>query len=594
LTRTLAFAVVLVVVSTAPGAQTPIRDGAPPAVPAGSGALAGMVRDDLNRLIRRATVAINGDMRLQRSTITDDEGRFSFSNLPAGRFTITVSKPGYPTMSYGAQRPNRPGAGVLVGDGQQIQNIVVTLPRGAVLSGTVFDPHGQPMPGIPVMPWEVRTSLTGERTLLFPSTGGNATTSDDRGEFRFFGLPPGEYTVGTAWFYNGMAGNIRVPSDAEIRAAFQASSGRGGIAPPAPQPVAPPMRSGSARAIGSHNYSKVFHPGSIDPMAATTVMVKAGEERAGMDIQMQFRPMSHLNITVAGPADLPPARLQIARMSKVDALNSIMNTMIPVNGQFESSSLSPDRYLVRVQSSAFKDKPAMWAASEVVLEDPEPVNLALQLQAGMVATGRLAFESAAGRTLPAPANVSVSLSATSPGGWGALSSTTVDPSFRFTRDGVFPGTFRLTASVIGVGAADWTMKSATLAGRDVTDRPFDIHPGDSPAFVVTFTDQTTELSGSLLDPSGRPSPDHFVVVIPADPVYWLPASRRIASTRPDVNGRYVFRTLPPGEYRLAATTDLVSQDLQQRPALEALAAQSLAFTIGAGEKKIVDVRVAGR
>lgn len=178
--------------------------------------------------------------------------------------------------------------------------------------------------------------------------------------------------------------------------------------------------------------------------------------------------------------------------------------------------------------------------------------------------------------------------------FGGTASTRIEPDWRFTRDGIFPATFRVTATVIGAGAADWTLKSVTTGGRDVTDRPIDIRPDTAPSFVVTFTDQTTELSGSLLDPSGRPSTDHFVVVIPADREYWLPASRRIASTRPDVNGRYVFRTLPPGEYRLAATTDLVNQDLQQVAALEALAAQSLAVTIGAGEKKIVDIRVAGR
>jgi hypothetical protein len=112
--------------------------------------------------------------------------------------------------------------------------------------------------------------------------------------------------------------------------------------------------------------------------------------------------------------------------------------------------------------------------------------------------------------------------------------------------------------------------------------------------VITLTDQISELSGNLLDTAGRPSTDYFVVVLPADRAYWTTLSRRIASARPDVQGRYVFRSLPPGEYRLAATTDLVNRDLQEVSQLEALAAQSLAVTIGAGEKKVVDIRVAGR
>jgi hypothetical protein len=111
--------------------------------------------------------------------------------------------------------------------------------------------------------------------------------------------------------------------------------------------------------------------------------------------------------------------------------------------------------------------------------------------------------------------------------------------------------------------------------------------------VVTLTDQTSELSGSLLDPSGQPSTDYFVVVAPADRAYWMPLSRRIASGRPDARGQFVFRGLPPGEYRLAATTDLVSRDLQEMSALEALLEQSLPFVLGPGEKRTLDIRVAG-
>jgi hypothetical protein len=69
-----------------------------------------------------------------------------------------------------------------------------------------------------------------------------------------------------------------------------------------------------------------------------------------------------------------------------------------------------------------------------------------------------------------------------------------------------------------------------------------------------------------------------------------PGSRRIASTRPDGSGRYQFRTLPAGEYRIALTTDLVPEDLRDTAALERLFAQSVVVTIGVGEKKTLDLR----
>jgi hypothetical protein len=212
----------------------------------------------------------------------------------------------------------------------------------------------------------------------------------------------------------------------------------------------------------------------------------------------------------------------------------------------------------------------------------------------MTATGRVVFESTTGAPHPALTDVRVSFQGISPGAWASLASVNTDAGGRFTRDSLFPAEFRIAATVTGTGSAAWTMKSVTMGGGDVTDRLIEIRPGDAPTFVITFTDQTSELSGRLLDADGRPSTDYFVVVLPADRAYWTTLSRRIASGRPDVQGRYVFRSLPPGEYRLAATTDLVQNDLQQVSQLEALAAQSLPVTIGAGEKKAVDIRVAGR
>src|SRR5579862_3056893 len=126
-------------------AQTPVRDPRPGVeAPTGTCSLSGSVIDSDKSPIRRATVSIEGDMRVSQTVVTDDEGRFALTNLPAGRFTVTADKAGYPSMAYGAKRPNRAGAGILLREGQAASNIVLTLTRGAVITGTVYDDHGQP------------------------------------------------------------------------------------------------------------------------------------------------------------------------------------------------------------------------------------------------------------------------------------------------------------------------------------------------------------------------------------------------------------------------------------------------------------------
>jgi hypothetical protein len=173
--------------------------------------------------------------------------------------------------------------------------------------------------------------------------------------------------------------------------------------------------------------------------------------------------------------------------------------------------------------------------------------------------------------------------------------STTDAAGNVSISPVTPRRYRVIASVPSTaapGAPAWSLRSVTIGGRDVTDLPIDIAPGDAPSIVVTFTDQVSELSGRLLSATGEPMTDYYVVVLPADKQYWLSQSRRVASARPDANGRYIFRGLPAGEYRLAATTDLLQRDLSDVNALAQLSAQAAPVTLALGEKKTFDMKIA--
>src|SRR6185369_7807377 len=101
--RQAAVAVAFLTVGVAGGAiraaSPQARDVSPP--PTGTCVLAGIVvSDEPGRTVSRALVTLNGgSVRLQPATLTNDEGAFVFANLPEGRFTIMVSKPGY-VMNY--------------------------------------------------------------------------------------------------------------------------------------------------------------------------------------------------------------------------------------------------------------------------------------------------------------------------------------------------------------------------------------------------------------------------------------------------------------------------------------------------------------
>jgi protocatechuate 3,4-dioxygenase beta subunit len=596
--KVIAALLVAVVATVAVGAQAPARDAATPASAQtnGTGTVSGTVTDETRQPVRRATVTASGPSQVSVSAITDNAGRFSIGGLAAGRFTITAKKAGSPQVSYGANRPNRPGAGVLLADGQQVTGLTLTLARGGVLAGTVFDERGDPMPGVPIMAWEVRATLAGDRTLDFPSMGGESVTTDDRGMYRIFGLPPGEYTVGTSWSYSGSV-SARTPTDAEIRAAFLAASERATTVA-RPTPTAGPLASPLS------GYVPIFHPSATDPLVAQTVELGAGEERGGLDIRMQRQPTPTLEAKVLGPdGPVGRAEFRLARRSRVEALNSSRVGWTQPDGQVVLGTLAPGDYTLRVDARATPsnsigfappaDNPTtLWAIADVTLTSA-PVTVTLQLQPAMTLGGRVLFDAA---TVPVPTDLSAARVSLAPPADSAAVGTgpaKVSADGTFTLSGVTPGRFRVTGNVPaagGAGASLWTLKSVVLDGIDVTDRLVEIGPGETRSLVVTFTDRIAELTGTITNAAGKPLTDYFVIVLPADRQYWMRPSRRIMNTRPDVGGRFAFRGLPPGDYRIAVTTDLIPDDLADGTALQQLLLQSTPLTIAPGERKVFDIR----
>jgi hypothetical protein len=126
------------------------------------------------------------------------------------------------------------------------------------------------------------------------------------------------------------------------------------------------------------------------------------------------------------------------------------------------------------------------------------------------------------------------------------------------------------------------------------DLPVEVLPNENIAdAVITFVDYEQTVSGVLQDASGRPAPDYTIVLFSTDKRYWLPESRRLRWARPATDGRYSIRGIPPGQYRMATVTDLLPSDLTDASFLDELVATSFTLTIGDGENKAQDLRIAG-
>ena len=180
----------------------PPRDTPP--VPTGTSVVRGRIIDaSTGAPLRKAVVRISGaEIREMRSTTTDLEGRYEFRDLPAGRLNVSASKAGYVDSSYGQTRPQEPAKQVQIGEKQVVDKIDVALPRGSVITGRVLDEFGEPIADVQVMPMRNQFTPTGPR----PMPMGRQAATNDIGEFRLFGLAPGQYLIAATYrqmMFNG-------------------------------------------------------------------------------------------------------------------------------------------------------------------------------------------------------------------------------------------------------------------------------------------------------------------------------------------------------------------------------------------------------
>jgi protocatechuate 3,4-dioxygenase beta subunit len=548
----------------------PPRDVRPPAstAPAGTASIEGTVLSDeaQPKRLRRALVALSGPaLAGVRLEITDDNGRFRFTGLKAAQYALTAAKEPYATRFYGSARPVSSGRGAPTGplnlairDGET-RSITMRLPRGAVITGSVTDTEGQPIPGTVVVVMADRfLPATGARRL----SAADISTTDDKGTYRFFGLPAGQYVV-YAQVSNGF------------------------------DPLDVRRTTTESRSLLAAN---TYYPSTPDGALATRIAIEAGEERAGIDIQAQYVPTATIKGFVSGGSASSGGVVRLMRSN--DALAALAGTApVAPDGQFTFSSVAPGQYDVRTVTSSPSpggsgDRTWIWGSTEVAVDGEDVTNVAIQLMPTFTISGRVAFE---GSTPPPPLSamsLPTSILSSVPGGVPPPSMHLLDDG-KFSITGLAPGVYR--PSTIGgplrglqVPIGPWWLKSIVIDGREVLDAPLDLEHGSESA-VVTFTDRASEVAGSVKDAAGAPVTRGYVVVYSADRAHWFVTSRRVVGVAPDISGRYSIRNLPPGEYRAAVALDLEQGEWFDPDVLDALVPGAVSFTISGTEARTLDL-----
>ena len=694
--------------------QTPTRDTQAQQVPA-TAVIAGVITaEGTGSPVRRASVTATApELRGGRTTMTNDQGQFSFNALPAGRYTVNASKPGYLQIPFGAKKAGRPGTPIQLAAGQKMEKANIAIPKGGVITGIVVDDNGEVTPRTQVRAMRF-VMRTGERTL---QQAGTAMT-DDRGQYRIFGLQPGDYLV-SAVPQNQNIGDLRQTVMAEVESLLQAAqagdlgalAGQGGGGPGGGGGRGGGGRGGGLAGIdvqalmggrgggpgggflaqaqelqsmldqqdAAQNvlYAPVYFPGTPTPSAASPVTLAVAEERAGVDFRLALVPTAKIEGHVAAQDGTMPQGTQIS-LTPIDSADmppvpgvSTNQARVNQEGNFTFRDIPPGRYrvmargMVRDPNAPAQDQgrggrggfggqgggpggrggpgqiqQVLWGAADIEVNGTDLKGITISLQEGMTITGRITFDAAGVPSPPDLSGTRINLTQRGVqvgGEMGFIPPAVVDAQGNFTIKGVLPGKYSVNANVnagggrggagavpvAGGGAAggaagggrggggrggggaavggvagatgttttNWILKSVVANGKDALDFGLVVEPNQNLQTTITFGDKTQELSGVIQDTAGNPTADYTIIVFGSDKNYWVPQARRIQSSRPGTDGKFTFRNLPPGDYRLTAVTDVEPGEWFDPAFLSQLVNVSIPVSLRDGEKKTQDIKV---
>lgn len=537
----------------------PLRPGETP--PKGTAIMKGQVLTaGSGAPVRRAQVrAMSMEGRGGGVTSTDASGNFEIKDLPAGRFNITASKGGYVMGQYGQRRPGEPGTPIELGDGQTAEKVNFVLSRGSVISGRIFDDGGEPVAGTTVQAMRYQF-MSGSRRLVPGGGEGGSDRTDDQGNFRLYGLAPGDYYISA----NNRTNQFMSPGMTNTE---------------------------------SEGFAPTYFPGTASISDATRVTVKAGQETSAANFALIIARMARIRGRALNSGGEPVTNAMLMLMPSDPTMGfggmNMMNAMVAGDGTFQFANVAPGRYTLNVRPSGMATANSEMAALPVTVGNDDLDNLVVITSTGATARGVVVTDDGSVPTFR-PDQVTIF-----PGPMDPMSGMMVfngqnriNDDFTFELTGLADRRM-IRANVGQAAASGWYLKSVLFDGQEVTDTGIEFTPGRSyDGLQVVFTRKTTTFSGLVTDDRDRPVLDATVVVFPADPQRWTFSSRYMRSMRPDTNGRYSTSGLPPlDDYLIIAVRNLESGQGSDPEFLARAREEARPFTLTEGETKNVDVKL---
>jgi hypothetical protein len=447
----------------------------------------------------RVILADVTNRRKAESTFSSDDGRFEFTRVPAGKFSLQAARRGFLPASY--DQHEQFSTAIVTGAGVDTENLTLRLSAAAVITGRVLDESGDPVRQGQVMLYRENHGLGVKHVQLM-----RVEQSNDLGSYEFGGMSSGTYYVSaeaTPWYA------VHPPKTATAEA-------------PAVDPAL------------NVAYPITYYGDTVDPEAATPIVIRDGG-RVEIEIHLAPVPALHLIFQVSdGAANSSPQLRQIGPGGEASnpPLKGVTTDAVSP-GVWEMSGIPAGTYKVLLSG---RTGTLGQAATINLVEDGQQVNSSANEMTTLKFSLQVAGQNAV------PEGITVFLRSDR-GNWAWRPDS---------HDGekpleVTPGRYEI---LLGGSQNPYSILRISAAGCQVSGHTVDLTPGAA-AISITAIRGSARVEG-VVKQAGKPLAGAMVVLVPQDPANNHSLFRRDQS---DLDGTFALNSISPGTYKLLAIED---------------------------------------
>ncbi len=486
------------------------------------------------------------DLKIAAEVVTDAEGRFSFSNLPDGKFLLVAFRRGYAPTGF--EQHDGAVTAIVTGENLDTTGLALSLPPLGAIFGTATEDSGDPVPQARLSLYR-QTHGEGVNRILRAS----AVVADSMGNFEFPRLAPGTYYLcasGNPW-YSQMNGPMRWAGGDNAAA--------------------------QSRSALDLAYPLTCFPDVPDPAGAEAISLNAGDH-VQADITFHPVPAVHISFQVAksdtqGGIAMPQLRQEVFGIT--DFIGAGQSFFERGNGNDEGSTsveisgIAPGQYNIELQGPNQAVDVARAGSIDVSSSDLRIDASSLHPMATV--SGKLVVADNAGL----PNNCTIFL-VSAQGESAASAAVAADGAFQMRQ--ALPGNYEVRVNASGRNLA---VVQLAVNGAKVDGSALKVN--NDPIELTVFALQPATSITGFVTRDEKPASGVFVLLVPAD----LKAGRYAwRPNQSDSDGSFDFENVVPGQYTAVAIERGWTLDWKRPEVIGPYLAKGAKVTVHADSKRI--------